>query len=47
MLDPYPFRARNLIERFFNKIKERRRVATRNGKLGVRQTRINSNRATR
>ncbi len=26
---PYLYRARNLIERFFNKIKQRRRVATR------------------
>jgi transposase len=40
---PFLYRARNLIERFFNKIK---RVTTRYGKLasylsGVRQTRIN------
>ena len=26
---PYLYRARNLVERFFNKIKQRRRVATR------------------
>jgi transposase len=44
---PYLYRARNLIERFFNKIKQCRRVATRydnRGQLsGVRQARINPN----
>ena len=32
---PYPYRARNLIERFFDKIKQCRRVATRYGKLAA------------
>jgi transposase len=32
---PYLYRARNLIERFFNKIKQRRRVATRYDKLAA------------
>ena len=32
---PYPYRARNLIERFFNKIKQCRRVATRYDKLAA------------
>jgi hypothetical protein len=32
---PYLYRARNLIERFFNKIKQCRRVATRYDKLAV------------
>ena len=32
---PYLYRARNLIERFFNKIKQCRRVATRYDKLGA------------
>jgi transposase len=32
---PYLYRARNLIERFFNKIKQCRRVATRYGKLAA------------
>jgi transposase len=49
---PYLYRARNLIERLFNKIKQCRHVATRYDKLGsqlsgVRQTRINPNLATR
>jgi transposase len=44
----YLYRARNLIERFFNKIKQCRRVATRLRQTrsqlsGVRQTRINPN----
>ena len=29
------YRARNLLERFFSKIKQRRRVATRNDKLAA------------
>jgi transposase len=32
---PYLYRVRNLIERFFNKIKQCRRVATRYDKLAV------------
>ena len=32
---PYLYRARNLVERFFNKIKHCRRVATRYDKLGA------------
>jgi transposase len=32
---PYLYRARNLVERFFNKIKQRRRVATRYDKLAA------------
>ena len=32
---PYLYRARNLVERFFNKIKQFRRVATRYDKLSV------------
>ena len=32
---PYPYRARNLVERFFNNIKQCRRVATRYDKLAA------------
>src|ERR1700756_1847350 len=32
---PYLYRARNLVERFFNKIKQCRRIATRYDKLAV------------
>jgi transposase len=32
---PHLYRARNLIERFFNKIKQCRRIATRYGKLAA------------
>ena len=32
---PYLYRDRNLVERFFNKIKQCRRVATRYDKLGA------------
>jgi len=32
---PYLYRARNLVERFFNKIKHCRRVATRYDKLAA------------
>jgi transposase len=32
---PHLYRARNLVERFFNKIKQRRRVATRYNKLAA------------
>ena len=32
---PYLYRARNLVERFFNKIKQCRRVATRYEKLAA------------
>jgi transposase len=32
---PYLYRARNLVERFFNKIKQRRRVAARYDKLAA------------
>ena len=32
---PYLYRARNLVERFFNKIKQCRRVATRDDKLAA------------
>ena len=32
---PYLYRARNRVERFFNRIKPRRRVATRYDKLAV------------
>jgi transposase len=32
---PYLYRARNLVERFFNKIKQCRRVATRYDKFGA------------
>jgi transposase len=35
LLSPYLYRARNLIERFFNKIKQCRRVATRYDKLAA------------
>jgi transposase len=34
-LSPYLYRARNLIERFFNKIEQWRRVATRYDKLAA------------
>jgi transposase len=34
-LSPYLYRARNLVERFFNKIKHCRRVATRYDKLAA------------
>jgi hypothetical protein len=49
---PYLYRACNVTERFFNKIKQCRRVATRYDKLAVnylrvRQTRINPNLVTR
>jgi transposase len=43
---PYLYRARNLIERFFNKIKQCRRVATRYDKLAANYlafARINPN----
>jgi transposase len=47
---PYLYRARNLIERFFNKIKQCRRVATRYDKLRplprIRPARINPHLAT-
>src|SRR5262249_39401572 len=33
--NPYHYRARNLVERFFNKIKQYRRVATRYDKLAA------------
>src|SRR5277367_4649434 len=32
---PYLYRARNLVERFFNKIKQCRRVATTNSQLTI------------
>ena len=32
---PEPYRARNLVERFFNKIKQCRRVATRYDKVAA------------
>jgi transposase len=32
---PYLYRARNLVEWFFNKIKQCRRLATRHGKLAA------------
>jgi len=32
---PYLYRARNLVERFFNRIKQCRRVATRHDKLAA------------
>jgi transposase len=32
---PYLYRARSLVERFFNQIKQRRRVATRHDKLAA------------
>ena len=32
---PYPYRARNLVERFFNKIMQCRRIATRYDRLAV------------
>ncbi len=32
---PYLYRARNLVERFFNKIKQCRRIATRYDKLAA------------
>ena len=35
LLQPYLYRARNLIERFFNKIKQCWRVATRYDKLAA------------
>jgi transposase len=49
---PYLYRARNLIERFFNKIKQCRRVATRYDKLAANylaflKTRINPDLAAR
>jgi transposase len=34
-VSPYLYCARNLMERFFNKIKQRRRVATRYDKLAA------------
>jgi len=34
---PYLYRARNLVERFFNKIKQCRRIATRYDKLAARR----------
>jgi transposase len=49
LLQPYLYRVRNLIERFFNKIKQCRRVATRQTRSqlsGVRQTRTNPGLAT-
>ena len=39
---PYLYRARNLIERFFNKIKQCRRVATRYDKLAANTSRSSS-----
>jgi transposase len=33
---PYLYRARNLVERFFNKVKQCRRVATRYDKLAAK-----------
>ncbi|MGY4429543.1 transposase [Bradyrhizobium sp. F1.13.1] len=49
---PYLYRARNLVERFFNKIKQCRRVATRYHKFSVNylafhQARINPHLAAR
>jgi transposase len=49
---PYLYRARNLVERFFNEIKHCRRVATRYDKLAanyprIRPTRINTAMAAR
>jgi transposase len=35
LVTPYLYRARNLIERFFNTIKQRRRIATRYEKLAA------------
>jgi transposase len=35
LLQPLPYRARNLVERFFNQIKQRRRIATRYDKLAA------------
>jgi transposase len=35
LLQPYLYRARNLVERFVNKIKQCRRVATRYDKLAA------------
>jgi transposase len=35
LLQPLPLPARNLVERFFNKIKQCRRVATRYDKLAA------------
>jgi transposase len=35
LLQPHLYRDRNLVERFFNKIKQCRRVATRYGKLAA------------
>ena len=32
---PYPYRARNRVERFFNRIKQCRRIATRYDKLAA------------
>jgi transposase len=48
---PYLYRARNLIERYFNKINQCRRIATRYGKLAANylafvNARINSHLAT-
>ena len=34
-ISPYLYRARNLVERFFNKIKQYRRIATRYDKLAA------------
>src|SRR5262249_15684524 len=34
-VSPHPYRARNLVERFFNKIKQCRRVATRYDRLAA------------
>ena len=39
---PYLYRARNLVERFFNKIKQCRRVATRDDKLAANYQRPSS-----
>jgi Transposase DDE domain len=35
LLSPYLYRARNLVERFFNKIKQCRRVSTRYDRLAA------------
>jgi transposase len=35
LFSPYLYRARNLVERFFNRIKQCRRVATRYDKLAA------------
>src|ERR1700730_17820229 len=52
LLSPYLYRARNLIERLFDKIKQCRRVATRHYKLAANylafiKARINPNLAAR